>query len=167
MPTIVVFPFKSYVQSPIGWIEIEGTASHIHHIRFLKDDENPKASVQNNITELCASQLTEYFDGTRKSFDLPIQYNGTAFMHQVWDSICSIPYGQTLTYSALAKQMGDESLTRAVGSATGKNNLAIVVPCHRLLGSNGKLTGFAWGLKRKQDLLDLESKVNNTYFKLF
>jgi methylated-DNA-[protein]-cysteine S-methyltransferase len=167
MPTIIVFPFKSYVQSPIGWIEIEATATHIHHIRFLKEDEQPRTSVHNKLTEKCALQLTEYFAGTRKTFDLPIQYTGTDFMIQVWDKIGSIPYGKTITYMDLAKQMGDESLTRAVGSATGKNNIAIVLPCHRLLGSNGKLTGFAWGLTLKQALLDLESKINNTYFKLF
>jgi methylated-DNA-[protein]-cysteine S-methyltransferase len=113
------------------------------------------------------AQLQEYFAGKRKDFSIPTQQDGTDFMQEVWENVSDIPFGKTASYLDLAKLAGDEKLTRAVGTANGKNQLAILVPCHRVIGSSGKLTGYAWGLSRKQWLLDHEAKVNNTYAKLF
>ncbi|MES2778983.1 MAG: methylated-DNA--[protein]-cysteine S-methyltransferase [Bacteroidota bacterium] len=167
MPKIIVFPFRSYLQSPIGIIEIQATQHNVHSVRFLDKTESFKQSVDNEVTQQCVLQLTEYFDGKRKDFSVSTQQEGTDFMQGVWVNVCDIPYGKTASYLDLAKLSGDENLTRAVGTANGKNQLAILVPCHRVIGTNGKLTGYAWGLHRKQWLLDHEAKVNNTYSKLF
>jgi methylated-DNA-[protein]-cysteine S-methyltransferase len=148
-------------------MEIQATQSHVHSVRFIEDMEELKQQVSNDMTTQCVVQLDEYFNGKRKDFSVPTQQEGTDFMQEVWDDVKDIPYGKTATYADLAKLAGDEKLTRAVGSANGKNQLAILVPCHRVVGSNGKLTGYAWGLSRKQWLLDHEARVNNTYYKLF
>lgn len=104
----------------------------------------------------CARQVREYFAGTRRAFSLPIACAGTAFQSQVWDAIASIPYGETVTYAALAKRLGRAQASRAVGAATGRNPLSIVVPCHRVVGSDGGVTGYAGGVERKARMLALE-----------
>ncbi|MES2560316.1 MAG: methylated-DNA--[protein]-cysteine S-methyltransferase [Bacteroidota bacterium] len=167
MPKIIVFPFRGYIQSPIGVLEIQATQLHIHSVRFLDKQETFKQSVDNDVIQQGLLQLTEYFDGKRKDFSIPTQQEGTDFMQEVWEDVRDIPFGKTASYLDLAKLAGDDKLTRAVGTANGKNQLAILVPCHRVIGTNGKLTGYAWGLHRKQWLLDHEAKVNNTYAKLF
>lgn len=101
-------------------------------------------------------QLTEYFSGTRKSFDLPLAPKGTAFQKKVWAALCEIPYGETRTYADIAKMIGNEKACRAVGMANHVNPIPVIVPCHRVIGANGKLTGYAGGLGKKQLLLDLE-----------
>jgi methylated-DNA-[protein]-cysteine S-methyltransferase len=111
------------------------------------DDALPAAS----------AQLTEYFDGGRLSFDLPLAPVGTAFQHSVWALIAAIPFGETRTYGELATELGRPSASRAVGTATGRNPISIVVPCHRVVGSTGRLTGYAGGVERKAFLLDHES----------
>lgn len=113
----------------------------------LVDDALPAAS----------AQLTEYFDGGRLSFDLPLAPVGTAFQHSVWDLIAAIPFGETRTYGELATELGRQSASRAVGTATGRNPISIVVPCHRVIGATGRLTGYAGGVERKAFLLDHES----------
>ena len=167
MPKIIVFPFRSYVHSPIGTIEIQATQTHIHSVVFIESDEQVRQPISNELTNLCEIQLSAYFAGTLKKFDLPTRQEGSPFMLEVLESVKKIPYGNTKSYTELAKQAGDENLTRAVGSANGKNKLAIIVPCHRVIGSNGKLTGYAWGVQRKQWLIVHEAKINNTYSKLF
>jgi len=102
-------------------------------------------------------QLAEYFAGDRKCFDLPLEPMGTPFQQQVWEELKAIPHGATLTYSEIARRMGRPTATRAVGAAVGRNPLTILVPCHRVVGQNGSLTGFAGGLERKAKLLELES----------
>lgn len=104
-----------------------------------------------------AEQLGQYFRGERTAFDLPTRATGDAFRHSVWALLERIPYGRTTTYGALAAELGDPSLARAVGTAVGRNPLSIVVPCHRVVGSDGSLTGYAGGLDRKRFLLDLEA----------
>ncbi len=104
-----------------------------------------------------AAQLHDYLDGSRTSFDLPTKAHGTPLQEQVWDILKHIPFGETTTYGAIAAQLGDRALAQAVGQAVGHNPLSIIVPCHRVVGSTGKLTGFAGGLERKRALLDLET----------
>ena len=103
-------------------------------------------------------QLGQYFDGTRKTFDLPIQPRGTAFQQSVWRALCDIPYGQTRSYARLAAQIGSPKACRAVGMANHKNPIPIIIPCHRVVGADGSLTGYAGGTDMKKALLDLESK---------
>ena len=104
----------------------------------------------------CAEQLADYFAGKRTCFDLPIAPRGTPFQERVWQEIARIPFGETLSYAQLAARAGAPGSARAAGAATGRNPLAIVVPCHRVVGTNGTLTGYAGGLARKETLLDLE-----------
>jgi methylated-DNA-[protein]-cysteine S-methyltransferase len=104
----------------------------------------------------CARQLREYFEGVRKSFDLPLEPDGSEFQRKVWIEIARIPYGETLTYAELAKRAGAPGSARAAGAATGRNPISIVVPCHRVVGSDGRLTGYAGGVERKAKLLEIE-----------
>jgi methylated-DNA-[protein]-cysteine S-methyltransferase len=111
--------------------------------------------------EQVEEQLAEYFAGERTSFELPICAAGNAFQRQVWDLIDRIPYGQTATYGQLASELGNPTLARKVGNAVGHNPLSVIVPCHRVVGRDGKLTGYAGGLQRKRFLLDLEAASRN------
>lgn len=103
-------------------------------------------------------QLEEYFDGQRRLFEVPLDFHGTPFQRSVWQALLTIPYGQTRTYAQIAAQLGRPTATRAVGAANGRNPISIITPCHRVIGSNGRLTGFAGGLATKQYLLGLESR---------
>ncbi len=109
------------------------------------------------LCDQCAQELQEYFDGKRKVFTLPLSFKGTAFQNKVWRELCKIPYGQTKTYGQIAAAAGNKNGARAVGGACNKNPLMIIVPCHRVLGAGGKLTGYALGLKLKKQLLALEA----------
>lgn len=104
------------------------------------------------------SQLKEYFDGNRNSFDIPISANGTEFQIKVWKELLKIPYGKTATYKEIAENIGNKNASRAVGMANNKNPIAIIIPCHRVIGSNGDMTGYAGGIKIKKFLLDLEKQ---------
>ena len=115
-----------------------------------RDDTDP-------VLVATATQLREYFAGDRKEFDLPLAPRGTEFQRAVWQRLCEIPYGTTVTYGELARRVGNPAASRAVGLANGRNPIAIVVPCHRVIGSNGKLIGFAGGVDTKRTLLGLES----------
>ena len=112
-------------------------------------------------------QLAEYFDGGRERFDLPLDPHGDAFQHRVWELISRIPYGQTTTYGDLAKELGEGTLAKDVGAAVGRNPLSVIVPCHRVVGKDGSLTGYAGGLARKRFLLDLEEPATADSGKLF
>ncbi|WP_019874928.1 methylated-DNA--[protein]-cysteine S-methyltransferase [Sporichthya polymorpha] len=101
-------------------------------------------------------QLGEYFAGERTVFDLPLAAEGTPFQRRVWDALCEIPYGETISYGELARRIGQPTASRAVGLANGRNPISVVVPCHRVIGSSGKLVGYGGGLSRKQTLLELE-----------
>jgi methylated-DNA-[protein]-cysteine S-methyltransferase len=107
----------------------------------------------------CARQLAEYFDGERGRFDLPLSPEGSEFQRRIWREIARVPYGKTLTYSELARRAGAPGSARAAGAATGRNPIAIVVPCHRIVGAGGSLTGYAGGLARKARLLELEGSL--------
>ena len=106
----------------------------------------------------CIEQLIQYFNGELRKFELPLNQPGTKFQQGVWNDLLTIPYGKTISYLDLAKMTGDKNATRAVANANGKNNIAIIVPCHRVIGSNRELTGYAGGLWRKKWLLELEAK---------
>jgi methylated-DNA-[protein]-cysteine S-methyltransferase len=112
-------------------------------------------------------QLAEYFAGQRRSFDLAVDARGDDFQRRVWDLLNQIPYGQTSTYGELARRLGDPTLAREVGAAVGRNPLCVIVPCHRVVGTNGALTGYAGGLKRKKFLLDLEEPAEVRSARLF
>ena len=116
---------------------------------LIEDPEHP-------ILRQAEDQLREYFAGTRNLFTIPLDMRGTAFQKQVWKSLLAIPFGETRTYGQLAAQLGNSNATRAVGAANGRNPIAILVPCHRVIGASGKLTGFAGGLGAKEHLLHLE-----------
>ena len=115
----------------------------------------------------CVEQLIQYFNGQRRVFDLPLNQTGTAFQQDVWSLLTQIPFGKTISYLDLARKTGDTKATRAVANANGRNNIAIIVPCHRVIGSTGELTGYAGGLWRKKWLLELEAKVAHGVQTLF
>lgn len=110
------------------------------------------------------NQLKEYFAGTRKKFDVPLNIEGTEFQKKVWNELIKIPYGNTISYKTLSEKLGDVKAIRAVGKANGKNPIAIIIPCHRVIGANGKLTGYASGLHIKEKLLLLEGALNPELF---
>jgi len=145
---------KAYIHSSVGTIEICGSEKGIRSILFLETDF--EVSTITDCLNDCVNQLTEYFDGNRKHFDLTLDPQGTDFQLKVWEQLKLIPFGKTISYRELARMTGNESNTRAVGNANGKNKLNIVVPCHRVIGSNGKLTGYGGGLWRKEILLKFE-----------
>lgn len=157
-----------YYDSPIGFIEVKGTYDFVETITFLNDSPVPNNDIDpSGAVSQCIQQLKQYFTGKLTSFDFPLKKNGTPFQQRVWDELLLIPFGETISYLQLAKRLGDEKVIRAAASANGKNPLGVVVPCHRVIGTDGSLTGYAGGLERKQWLLDHEAKMNGTYQKLF
>ena len=151
--------------SPIGELVITASDSGLTCVWFpgkgpvtaaRPDDERGPASA---LLARASEQLAQYFAGTRTTFDLPLDAPGTAFQRRVWDVLRTISYGSTLSYSDLARRLGDVRLTRAVGAANGKNPIPIIVPCHRVVGANGALTGFGGGLDRKRWLLEHEGAL--------
>ncbi|MCA1065591.1 methylated-DNA--[protein]-cysteine S-methyltransferase [Rossellomorea sp. AcN35-11] len=147
--------YKQVYQSPIGMIEIMGTDEKITSILFL-EEENPSTEKKYDCPEVlqaCQHQLDEYFRGIRREFTFPYQVEGTAFQKKVWSALTEISYAETASYKDIAVLIGNEKASRGVGSANGRNRLSIVIPCHRIIGSNGKLTGYAGGMWRKEWLL--------------
>lgn len=150
--------YSSILQSPLGPISIIADAQFVQQITFK---ENLITEPQENeITQLAVSQLTAYFEGNLKTFTLPIKQTGTAFQQEVWSALLTIDYAVTRSYLQMAKQMNNVLAIRAMAAANGKNNLAIVVPCHRVIGSDGTLVGYAGSLWRKKWLLDHEREVS-------
>lgn len=147
----------TYYRSPIGVLAVCGSESGISSLDFL--DEEPEETSTGIVYESmaeCITQLDEYFARKRKVFDFKLNPEGTDFQKKVWKALLDVPFGQTSTYLKLAKQLGDANLIRAVGGANGKNPIAIAVPCHRIIGSNGSMIGYAGGLWRKEWLLNFE-----------
>ncbi|WP_163100537.1 methylated-DNA--[protein]-cysteine S-methyltransferase [Peribacillus alkalitolerans] len=150
--------YKAYYNSPIGILEIIGTNQGVSSILFC-EEERP---LENNLPPVmvdCLNQMEEYFKGKRKEFTFKYTIHGTPFQQRVWDQLCNIPYGETSTYKVISEKIGNVKALRAVGNANGKNKLSIVVPCHRIIGSNGTLTGYAGGLWRKEWLLKHEKEI--------
>ncbi|MGA4720990.1 methylated-DNA--[protein]-cysteine S-methyltransferase [Fictibacillus nanhaiensis] len=155
--------YRVEMESPIGVIEILGTENVVQSILFLeKEDALENQGEIPSVLLACRDQLTEYFQGVRQTFTFPFQYSGTPFQHTVWNSLVGIPFAETASYRDIAITLQKEKAVRAVGNANGKNKLSIVVPCHRIIGSSGSLTGYAGGLWRKEWLLRHEKKVKET-----
>ncbi len=147
-----------YIQSPLGVTKIIGDTNGIASITVLNNNE-PISDIVPEVLEDAVYQLNEYFAEERKTFSLTLNPQGTEFQKKVWDELLNIPFGKTVSYLDLSKKLGDPKAIRAVAAANGKNPLWIVVPCHRVIGSDGSLTGYAGGLHRKKWLLEHESPV--------
>lgn len=148
--------FYSYLTSPIGLVEISASELTIESIYFVEHQNH--AATGNAISGRAKEQLSAYFKGKLTSFDLPLGAQGTVFQKTVWNALSQIPYGETCSYADIAQRLDNPKAVRAVGAANGKNPISIVVPCHRVIGASGKLTGYAGGLERKSWLLTLEQR---------
>jgi len=165
----------AYYQSPVGILEIRSTGSSISDVLFVNswkgaklvesdlNFEKPKSPV----IKACIKQLDEYFAGTRTEFTIHTSQVGTEFQQTVWAALCNIPYGRAISYLELSKRIGNVKAIRAVGTANGNNSICIIVPCHRVIGSNGDLIGYGGDLWRKKWLLEHEGKVANGVQTLF
>lgn len=146
----------AYYKSPIGTLEITGGSKGIYSIIFVDEtSENPSQVIATEIQN-CIQQLDEYFKGTRKEFELKLAPKGTKFQGKVWKELLKVPYGKTKSYSQQSIALGDLKAIRAVATANGKNPISIIIPCHRIIGSDGSLTGYAGGIWRKKWLLEHE-----------
>ncbi|MBN2732631.1 MAG: methylated-DNA--[protein]-cysteine S-methyltransferase [Balneolaceae bacterium] len=147
-----------YINSPIGVLKLEATDQALTAIKFSDDGQNAvnQPEPASAILEKARNQLKEFFDGHRQEFDIPLAPEGTDFEQQVWDQLKNIPFGKSITYTQLAQKLGDPNKVRAVGRANGQNPLPIIIPCHRVIGANNKLTGYAGGVERKRWLLQHE-----------
>ena len=151
-----------YMHTPVGQLKL--VAHETALVAVLWQNENPKRvrlaelveQPDHPILSAAQQQLSEYFSGTRQQFDLPLDFEGTSFQKQVWQALLAIPYGETRSYKQIAEQLGNPKAVRAVGAANGKNPISIIAPCHRVIGSSGKLVGFAGGLANKDILLKIE-----------
>ena len=141
----------------MGWVEIRAFGDAITSIVLCDERKNEIGNDSAIIIE-CIRQLDEYFAGRLTNFDLPVNQSGTEFQKKVWNALTEIPYGKTVSYADVAKRINAPKSARAVGAANGKNKVWIVVPCHRVIGADGSLTGYAGGLERKKRLLDHEAK---------
>lgn len=148
----------AFIQTPLGVAKLVGDEHGLGTITVL-DDSQEITEIIPEVLEDAVYQLREYFKGQRKAFDLTLNPEGSDFQKRVWEALMDIPFGKTLSYLNLSKKLGDVKAIRAVAAANGKNPLWIVVPCHRVIGSDGSLTGYAGGLHRKKWLLDHESPV--------
>ncbi len=160
--------------SPIGTLWITCTPTGVQRIQFEEEYAKQAAADSEDaagsdgaaertqaLCERVVVQLSEYFDGSRTEFDLPLDLEGTPFQESVWTALSTIPYGETVTYATQADRIGRPSAVRAVGAANGRNPVPIVLPCHRVIGASGSLTGYAGGLDRKRRLLELEGALES------
>jgi methylated-DNA-[protein]-cysteine S-methyltransferase len=151
---------QAHLQTPLGWITLQGGPGGLSSLRF---SEVPleRDSVPSSLARAC-EQIQQYFRGDLKTFDLSLELRGTAFQKKVWEALLEIPFGATWSYGELATRLGDPGAVRAVAAANARNPVWIVVPCHRVVGADGSLTGYAGGLARKKWLLEHESPLKQT-----
>lgn len=149
--------FQAYIDSPVGPLKIETSLTGLKSIQFVEQLKPANDKAAPEILTQTVSELEEYFSGQRKEFSVHLDPDGTLFQLGVWKELMNIPFGQTTSYIKVAVQLGDVKAIRAVGGANGKNPIPIIIPCHRVIGSNGQLTGYAGGLPRKRWLLDHEA----------
>ncbi|MEO5685282.1 MAG: methylated-DNA--[protein]-cysteine S-methyltransferase [Chitinophagaceae bacterium] len=160
--------YSTYYASPIGNIRITCNRACITEMHFLNKDEQMAVTADiPPLLQQCLDELMEYFQGRRKVFDVPVYQQGTVFQERVWNELSNIPFGKTISYLTLAKRLGDPKAIRAAASTNGKNCIAVIVPCHRVIGSNNDLVGYAGGLWRKKWLLELETKITHGVQTLF
>ena len=146
----------AYYKTPIGTAKIVGDENGISAVTVIDDDLETSIEMP-KILQDCVQQLTEYFNGSRSTFDLKLNPQGTDFQKKVWKELLNVPFGKTRTYLEQTKKLGDVKAIRAVASANGKNPIWIIIPCHRIIGSDGSLTGYAGGIWRKKWLLEHEN----------
>ena len=152
--------FVYFTDSPVGIIRLLSDGENITGLHFLDGENEPGAGRVPDVIERCAEELREYFCGKRKNFGVKTKNAGAAFSERCWRELLNIPYGETRTYSYIAEKIGNPKAVRAVGSANSRNNISIIYPCHRVIGKNGRLTGYAGGLWRKEWLLNHEKRFN-------
>ena len=151
------------IQTPVGQLTLVANDHALIAVLWENDDPNRvklaelNQNLDHSILKETEKQLIEYFAGQRTQFNLPLEFQGTTFQKSVWSALLNIPFGETRTYKEIAESIGNVKAVRAVGAANGKNPISIIAPCHRVIGANGKLVGFAGGLDNKQILLKLES----------
>ena len=156
--------YSTSVATPLGTFRLSADDQGLSEIILpessrISAEASREGSSDNTILDLAAQQIQEYCAGVRTEFDLPLSVNGTCFQRQVWDIIHHIPFGQTMSYGEIARQLGTVRKARAVGGAANANPLPLVIPCHRVIGSDGTLTGFAGGIDLKKRLLRLEKNI--------
>jgi methylated-DNA-[protein]-cysteine S-methyltransferase len=151
--------YKAFIETSIGRLGIAEEDDVLTHL-FFREKKAPAVSVERwtPLLRTAAKEIKEYLNGKRKMFDLPLKYHGTDFQMSVWNALRTIPYGETRSYRDIAEQIGNVKACRAVGMANHWNPIAIIIPCHRVIGANGSLVGFGGGLALKQQLLELEKK---------
>lgn len=163
--------FTTYYQSPVGLLRISGTEHYISELNFIDNtdtlSENTTRQELPPMAIQAIEQLIQYFHGHRRVFEFPVYQQGTSFQEKVWHELMNIPFGKTINYLELARRLGDPKVIRAAASANGKNNISIIVPCHRVIGSNNELVGYGGGLWRKRWLLEHETKIAHGVQTLF
>ncbi|MFK5982044.1 MAG: methylated-DNA--[protein]-cysteine S-methyltransferase [Flavobacteriaceae bacterium] len=147
-----------YFKSPVGTLEIKGNQEGLSSLHFMDSEEKPTKEIPKHLQKT-VSQLQEYFEGSRTEFNLKLNPQGTEFQKKVWKQLQEIPFSKTVSYQTIANRLGDPKVIRAAASANGKNPIVIIIPCHRVIGKDGSLTGFGGGLHRKKWLLDHECPV--------
>lgn len=147
-----------YLNTPVGTLEIKGDIDGLAFVNFIDPEESESKIIPESLQDT-VQQLSEYFEGNRINFKLKLNPEGTFFQKKVWQQIKDIPFGKTASYQEIANQLGDPKAIRAAASANGKNPIAIIIPCHRVIGSDGSLIGYAGGLHRKKWLLEHENPV--------
>ncbi len=158
--------FFSYIDTPLGEIEITSSDDHLLSVLFVKTEKNvldKQPVLHSEINEETKKQLASFFKKEITEFNLPINPAGTEFQKAVWNELIKIPFGTTISYLTLAKKLGDVNSIRAAASANGKNPIAIIIPCHRVIGTDGKMVGYSGDMWRKQWLLDHESKQEKLF----
>jgi methylated-DNA-[protein]-cysteine S-methyltransferase len=153
--------YTTYYQSPVGLLKISGTDQYISEVLFHDTTQKHAVNTRDMPPMIiqCIEQFIQYFHGQRRVFELPISQEGTAFQQDVWNELMAIPFARTISYIELARKIGDPKATRAVANANGRNNVVIIVPCHRVIGANKELVGYGGGLWRKKWLLEHEMKI--------
>ena len=159
----------TYYESPVGLLKIGGTDQYIAELSFVDNREQIKHGEPglSDVIHQCTEQLIEFFQGRRRDFNIPVHQEGTEFQKRVWGELLEIPYGKTISYMDLAKRLGDPKVIRAAASTNGKNKIAIIVPCHRVIGSDKTLIGYSGGLWRKKWLLQHEFRIEHGVQTLF
>jgi methylated-DNA-[protein]-cysteine S-methyltransferase len=160
--------YTAHYSSPIGLIELTASSDALKSLNFVEPEAaSPPDAVLPPVLQAALAQLAEYFAGTRREFDLPLAPDGTDFQRRVWQQLRAVTYGQTASYLEIALAVGNGKAVRAVGAANGSNPISIIIPCHRVIGTNGKLTGYGGGLWRKEWLLQHEGWQPHPQLTLF